>query len=149
MGGYGGTATGSMTRMRRGFLRTYLLHIDSGAALLAGAFVLTFSAWLSRLYLLPRRFVVLIGAANIAYGLFSGSLALRAHRPRSLILALVAGNASWAVLCAIASIAVAGTASAFGLAQLIGEGLFVAWLAALEWREREHLLHRADTRSPA
>jgi hypothetical protein len=37
----------------------------------------------------------------------------------------------------------AGTASAFGLAHLVGEGLFVGGLAVLEWRRRERLLTAA------
>jgi hypothetical protein len=42
-------------------------------------------------------------------------------------------------VCGLAAVGFAGTASAFGLAHLLGEGLFVGGLAALEWRERERL----------
>jgi len=37
-------------------------------------------------------------------------------------------------------VALAGGASVFGLAHLLGEGAFVGALATLEWRERERLL---------
>ena len=81
-----------------------------------------------------------MGVANLAYGAFSYSLARRASRPRALIVLLVVANASWALLCGLAAAHFAGQASAFGLAHLIGEGLFVGGLAVWEWRERESLL---------
>lgn len=117
-----------------------LLWIDSGAALLAGVVMLALSGWLSELYALPRPLLVAMGAANLAYGTYSGALASRARRPYGLLVLLVAANATWAVLCGLAAVRLAGSASAFGLAHLVGEGLFVAGLAALEWRERARLL---------
>ena len=117
-----------------------LLWVDSGAGLLAGVTVLSLSGWLSELYALPRPLLVGMGAANVAYGAYSGSLARRAHRPLALLTVLVVANATWAGLCALAAVRLAGTASAFGLAHLIGEGLFVGGLAALEWRQRERLV---------
>jgi hypothetical protein len=48
--------------------------------------------------------------------------------------------ASWAVLCVIATAVVAPSATPFGLALLLLEGVFVGGLAALEWRHREALL---------
>jgi hypothetical protein len=120
-----------------------LLWIDSGAALLAGVVVLALSGWLSELYALPRPLLLVMGAVNLAYGTYSGSLARRARRPYRLIVLLVAANATWAVLCGLAAVSLADTASMFGLAHLVGEGLFVGGLAALEWRERERLLFAA------
>jgi hypothetical protein len=117
-----------------------LLWVDCGAALLAGAAVLSLSGWLSQLYALPQGLLVGMGVANLGYGTFSFSLARRARRPRPLIVLLVVANATWAVLCGLAAVLLAGTASAFGLAHLIGEGLFVGGLAGLEWRRRERLL---------
>jgi hypothetical protein len=114
--------------------------VDCGAAFLAGLAVLSLSGWLSRLYVLPQGLLVGLGAVNLGYGAFSFSLARRARRPRSLIVLLVAANATWAGLCALAAVLLAGTASAFGLAHLVGEGLLVGGLAALEWNQRERLL---------
>lgn len=65
------------------------------------------------------------GAANLAYGTYSGALAGRALRPRGLLVLLVAANATWAGLCVLAAVALADTASTFGLAHLLGEGLLV------------------------
>jgi hypothetical protein len=120
-----------------------LLWVDCTAALLAGAVVLPLSAWLGELYALPRGLLLVMGAANLAYGTFSFALARRARRPRGLLVLLVAANATWAGLCGLAAARLAGTASAFGLAHLLGEGLFVGGLAALEWRHRERLLDAA------
>ena len=116
-----------------------LLWVDCGAALLAGTAVLALSGCLSGLYALPRELLLGMGAVNLAYGTFSGSLARRARRPRALIVLLVVANAAWAVFCGLAAVSFAETASAFGMAHLIGEGTFVAGLAGLEWRERERL----------
>jgi hypothetical protein len=86
-----------------------------------------------------------MGAANLAFAAFSFSLARRPLRPRPLIVLLVAANATWAALCALAVVILAGRASAFGVAHLIAEGVFVGTLAALEWRHREHLARRHCT----
>ena len=117
-----------------------LLWVDCTAGLLAGVAVLSLSGWLSRLYALPCGLIVAMGVANLAYGTYSWSLARRARRPRPLIVLLVVANATWAVLCGLAAARLAGTASGFGLAHLVGEGLFVGALAALEWSQREQLL---------
>lgn len=116
-----------------------LLWVDCGAALVAGVATLSLSGWLSQLYALPRELLLGMGAANVAYGAYSGALARRAHRPQALLIVLVAANATWAGLCALAALLLAGTASPFGLAHLIGEGLFVGGLAGLEWHQREQL----------
>jgi hypothetical protein len=117
----------------------HLLWIDSGAGLGAGLVVLALSGWLSEVYALPRALLLGMGAANLAYGTYSGALARRARRPPGLILLLVVANAAWAVLCGVMAVRLAHSASVFGVAHLAGEGLFVGGLAALEWRERERL----------
>jgi hypothetical protein len=113
-------------------LRT-ILWVDCTAALLAGLIVLSLSAPIADLYAMPRALVVGMGLANACYGTFSLSLAARAHPPSSLVVLLALANATWAVLCAVAASALWGTASYFGLAHLVGEGLFVGALARLEW----------------
>ena len=116
-----------------------LLWIDSGAALTAGMLVLALSAWLGDLYDLPRPLLLMMGVANLAYGMYSGMLALRERRPYGLLVLLVAANATWAALCALAAVSLADTISVFGLAHFVGEGAFVGTLAALEWRARARL----------
>lgn len=116
-----------------------LLWIDCGAAFAGGIVVLALAGWLSRLYALPHGLIVTMGGVNLAYGAFSFSLARRARRPPTLIALLVAANATWAVLCGLAALRFAGSASGFGLAHFIGEGIFVGGLAVLEWSQRERL----------
>ncbi|AFZ65939.1 hypothetical protein Deipe_0339 [Deinococcus peraridilitoris DSM 19664] len=101
--------------------------------------MLSLSEWLSQLYALPGDILVGIGVVNLAYGAFSFSLAMRARRPRTLIVLLVVANATWGGLCVLAAAVLTGTASVFGLAHLVGEGMFVGRLAGLEWRQREQL----------
>lgn len=117
-----------------------LLWVDCSAGAAVGLLVLTFSGWLSELYQLPRNFVVFMALANLAYALYSFSLATRPRRPRILILLLIVANMTWGVLCFWWAFTYGQTASLFGLAQLVGEGLFVGGLACLEWRWRELLL---------
>jgi len=118
----------------------HLLWVDSGAGLFAGAAVLALSGWLSELYALPRPLLVAIGGANLAYGVYAGALARRRRRPYRLVVLLIAANATWGVLCGLAAARFAGTASGLGLAHLVGEGLVVGGLAAVEWRMRGQLL---------
>jgi hypothetical protein len=105
-----------------------------------GVRVLSLSPWLSTWYAIPQRLLVLMGVANLTYGAFSFSLARRRVRPRGLLVTLVVANAAWGVLCLLATALLVRRASAFGVASLVLEGLFVGGLAALEWRWRESLL---------
>jgi hypothetical protein len=116
--------------------QSQLLKIDSLGGLIAGALVLTVSDWLSDLYRIPRSEIVAIGVANLGYGLYSGVLWRMRERSLVLIILLVLANATWAVVCWTAALRHADSASLIGLAHLLGEGLWVATLAVLEWRAR-------------
>lgn len=117
-----------------------LLWVDCIAAAAAGAAVLAFSGWLSRLYGLPRGLLLLIGAVNLLYACYSFSLAVRARRPRHLLNVLIFANGAWAAVCLGLAVAFWRPATPFGLAQLIGEAVFVGGLAGLEWSRRDQLL---------
>jgi hypothetical protein len=119
-----------------------LLWIDCGAAVLAGTAVLCLLPWLSRLYGLPPGLLQATGIANLLYGGYSLSLALRRRRPGVWIAVLVAANALWALACLAMAVQFAGSATGFGLAHLVGEALFVGGLAACEWRWRGRLARR-------
>ena len=56
-----------------------------------------------------------------------------------MIVLLVVANATWGGLCVLTAAVLTGTASMFGLAHLVGEGVFVVGLAGLEWSQREQL----------
>jgi hypothetical protein len=116
-----------------------LLWIDCIAAAIVGVLLLALSPWLARLFALPHSLVLVIGAANLAYGAYSFSLARRAHRPMALIVLLVCANAAWAVVCVALVVRYRGEASVFGMMQFIGEGAFVGGLALLEWQHRATL----------
>ncbi len=120
-----------------------LLWIDCIGGLTVGALVLAFSDWLSALYGLPVGLVTAMGAANLAYGGFSFSLARRAVRPRALLRLLVAANLTWAALCVVAAAVLATEASAYGLAQLLLEGAYVGGLGLLERKHLDALLTAA------
>ncbi len=125
-----------------------LLWIDCSGGLIVGALVLAFSPWLSTLYALPVGFVIVMGAANLAYGGYSFSLARRAVRPRALLLLLVAANITWAVLCVLATALLAQEASPFGLAHLVLEGVYVGCLGLLEWKYLDALQRMNVTHEP-
>jgi len=117
-----------------------LLWIDCSAGFLGGVVMLALRGWLSDIYGMPPSLLLAMAMANLAYGLFSFSLAVRRVRPRAMIVLLAVANATWATACGIAAIVLASTASIFGLAHLLIEGLLVGALAAFEWRWRELLL---------
>ena len=57
-----------------------LLWFDSLAGLSVGVAVLALASWLSELYGLPGSVVLFVGCANLVYGSYSGSLAIRERR---------------------------------------------------------------------
>ncbi|MCB9638699.1 MAG: hypothetical protein H6727_07310 [Myxococcales bacterium] len=120
-------------------MRTRLLWIDGLAGASVGIAVLLLSHWLTGFYGLPHPLVRAIGAANLLYGLYSTTLAARQSRPLGFIVFLVIANASWSVVCVVLAVLYFKTASFFGMFHICGEGLFVAGLAALEWRWRKDL----------
>lgn len=117
-----------------------LLWIDCTAAALAGGAVLLLAPWLGTLHGLPPGLLTLIGVANLLYGGYSFSLAIRGRRPQALIAVLVVANAAWSLACVGMAVHFSGTATWFGLAHLVGEALFVGGLAASEWGWRQQLL---------
>ncbi len=117
-----------------------LLWVDCSAGALVGILVLGLSGWLSKLYQLPYNFVLFMGGVNLAYAAYSFSLARRATRPKPLLWLLIAANLVWGLLCFGWAYSYWETASLFGRAQLVLEGLFVGGLACVEWRRRELLL---------
>ena len=120
-------------------LARHLLWVDCTAGAVAGAVVLLLAEWLSRVEGLPVGVLRVTGAANVAYAACSFSLAVRGRRPRWAIAALVAANAAWAAVCVALALAFAASATGWGLAHLLGEGVFVGALAALEWANRAEL----------
>ena len=120
-----------------------LLWIDCLGGLIAGAIVLALAGWLAPLEGLPREVLVFTGAMNLLYGSYSLSLVLRQRRSRAAVYALIAANAVWLPVCLILAAVFWETATVFGLLHLMGEGVYVGGLAAVEWRQRERLVTAA------
>ena len=115
-----------------------ILWLDSLGALVVGVLVLALSAPLAELYVLPRALVVTLGVVNVLYGCGSGTLARQASRgmrpARRWVDLLIGANLAWTVVCALLAAAWWSEASAWGLAQLLGEGVYVGGLGLVEWR---------------
>jgi hypothetical protein len=120
-----------------------LLWVDCIAGGVAGITMLVLLQWLSGLYALPPRLLLINAAANLIYASYSFALATRPRRPRSLIHLLVFANLAWTVVCLALAVAFAGSASVFGILHLVIEAVFVGRLATLEWKWRELLLTAA------
>ncbi|MFY0539638.1 hypothetical protein [Nannocystis pusilla] len=114
-----------------------ILWLDGSAACVAGVVVLALHDALAQLHGFPPALVLFIGVVNLAYSCYSGTLAIRAsrgHTPtRRAIDILVVANLAWVAVCAAIVASTAGTASAFGLAHVGLEGLFVGALAVVEY----------------
>jgi hypothetical protein len=116
-----------------------LIWLDSRAGLAVGLGVLGLSPWLAQWFGLPRLLIVFMGVANVCYGVYSGWLFRRRPRPMVAIGALVIANGVWTVTCLVAAYRFAPTATRWGVAQLVSEGLIVGTLAVMEWRARSTL----------
>lgn len=127
------------TASARSTIAEKLLWIDCLAGGVVGLFVLTFSGWLSELYGLPRQVLLFTGVANLVYASFSFSLAIRKERLLTWLYLLIVANAAWVPVCFGLATTFLSSATAFGLIHLIGEGVFVGGLAALEWTFRDQL----------
>lgn len=114
--------------------------IDRASALTAGALVLIFRDWLVDLDGLSVELLTFVGLVNLAYSVPGLTLGALRHRPAWLLRGLIAANLVWVVACVAMASIVATTAHAFGLAHLLGEGLFVAALALLEARYAKVIL---------
>ena len=111
-----------------------LLRVDSGGGLAVGAAVLALHGVLAGWYGLPPEVVLFLGAANVAYGSFSGSILwLGGDRP-ALNRALVAANFAWPFVCASILAVFRTDIRALGAVGLVGEGLYVGLLAEVERR---------------
>ncbi|OZC02701.1 hypothetical protein [Rubricoccus marinus] len=120
--------------------RRHLLWIDCSAGAAVGTLVLILHGWLSNLYALPVGFVLFMGLANVAYACGSFSLAVRRQRHLAGVQALAIANMAWGAFLIGMTVVFAREASAFGLATLVAEAVFVGGLGAVEWRHRHGLL---------
>ena len=101
--------------------------------------MMIFSRWLLELYALPAALFWTVVCANVGYGAFSLSLAVRRRRRIAHIGVLAWANIAWGAACVVMAVAVFNQASPFGVAHLLLEGAYVAALGRIEWRHRARL----------
>lgn len=117
------------------------MWVDSIGGIAAGLAVLALSGWVSRLYGLPHSVVLFIAGANLAYGCYSLTLALRLlPRTAGFITFLAGANMFWPVVCFSLATLYFGSATIFGLGHLIGEAFYVGGLGWVEWKFRSRLI---------
>lgn len=115
-----------------------LLTLDSAGGLIAGTLVIALHQPLSQWEDLPPALLLVTGAANILYGLYSGRLAYLARCDHPLhptaLRFLVAANAFWTLVCLILTALFWSRATVWGVVHLVGEGIYVGVLAWVESR---------------
>lgn len=116
-----------------------LLWVDCSAGAAVGIATLLMHPWLVDFYGFSKEFILVIGGANVLYGCFSFTLAVQKKRATLQFGILVAANVLWACLCLVFAATHWDTASAFGIAHLILECLFVGGLGVFEWLYRNQL----------
>ena len=121
-------------------IKRNLLWIDCFGGLAAGALFLLAADFFVNLHRLPFELILVIGIANVVYGSFSLSLALRKTRPLVLIKLLAIANMVWLPIIFSFGFWQINSASIWGLAHLFGEGIYVGALGFIEWQNKEDLL---------
>lgn len=115
-----------------------ILWVDGGAGASVGVVVLGLRVWLAAFWALPPSLVLLVGTANLAYGCYSGTLAVRASLglppSRRAVESLIVANAAWVPISLGLLVMTWDFASAWGVAHFCLEGLFVGCLGYLESR---------------
>lgn len=121
---------------RRRVLR--ILCLDGGPGLLVGVGLWLLRGLLAPLYAMPGSTYDWVASANVAYGCGASALAFAVARggrpPAATVTTLAGANALWAVVCALLLATRGAEFGLFGGLHVAGEGLYVAALAALEWR---------------
>lgn len=121
-----------------------ILHLDGIAGLSVGILLLLFGNWVSEMYAMPRSIIFFLACANILYGLYALSLALRSEKSVRNIAVLSIANGLWMIVCIILIAKHIQTASFIGIGFLMGEACFVAFLAVVEWKNRHKLSESKD-----
>jgi hypothetical protein len=113
-----------------------VLHFDGSAGLTMGMLLLVFVQAFSEIYSMPKNVILFLASANIFYGIYALLLAIRRERSTASVVTLSFANGFWAFVCLTLITLHFHIASFVGIAFLIGELLFVAFLATYEWKNR-------------
>ena len=122
--------------------RSRILWVDCIGGLVVGFVVLVFCQLISNWENLPLATVVLMGAANLAYGVYSLFVTTRKKRPLILVKMLAIANITWLLVCVAIAAMYWRQISLIGIVHVIGEGIYVAGLGFVEWKMKESLVTR-------
>jgi hypothetical protein len=115
-----------------------VLSVDSLGGLIAGICTLFAAPLLTGWYAWPEGLALFVGAVNVGYGCYSGTLVLYSRRQAQLsrwaVIILIAANSAWALLCFVQVGLLRESASYLGLGHFLFEGVWVGGLAFLEAR---------------
>jgi hypothetical protein len=118
-----------------------ILWVDWMGAALVGVTVVMIHPWLARLYSLPDSLILALGIVNLAYGSYSFTLCMfQQFRTKYGVYCLIFANVAWLFVCIGLCIAYSRHANLIGMAQLLGEGVYVAALGVVEWSVRDSLI---------
>ena len=112
-------------------LRVLLLDAASSGAM--GLLLALGAGALGPIMHLPAGLLREVGVFLLGFAALVGAMATRQSLPRWLVLAVVAGNALWAVDSLLLLLAGWVAPNALGAAFVAGQALVVAALAGLEW----------------
>jgi len=116
-----------------------ILWVDCLGGLAVGLIVFVFCRLISEWQNLPLKVVLLMGAANLIYGCYSLYVTTRKQRPSGLVKLLSIANMVWLLVCSAIVVMYWSQISLFGMANVIGEGIYVAGLGFVEWKMKESL----------
>jgi len=116
-----------------------ILWVDCLGGLAVGLIVFVFCRLISEWQNLPLKVVLLMGAANLIYGCYSLYVTTRKQRPSGLVKLLSIANMVWLLVCSAIVVMYWSQISLFGMAHVIGEGIYVAGLGFVEWKMKESL----------
>ena len=119
--------------------RGRILWVDCIGGLVVGIVVLAFCQLISGWQNLPLATVIVMGAANLAYGGYSLFVTTQKKRPLILVKILAMANMVWLLVCVAIAAMYWRQISLLGIAHVIGEGIYVAGLGFVEWKMKASL----------
>lgn len=119
--------------------------IDASGGLLVGTAMLVLRPLLVGFYGLSLTLITAIAVANLLYSIPGFAIGLSRPRPAWLLQLLIAANLAWFGVCVVLATVVWSSATMFGLAHLLAEGLYVAALALFERKHRAVILAEAGS----
>ena len=113
-----------------------------------GLLMFAASGWLRVLYGMTPVLYFSVATANVLYGSYSLSLAIRRHRPLPQLMLLSWANGAWGVVCVAIVMLYHRQLAMYALVHLLVEAAVVFYLACREWIDRVALTgHQSANRT--